>query len=129
MKKVERAEFLGPSNVPGGFDMRLWHHSAFSEPDEFVSNFYQRGASRNFGGWGNEKMDNLIKQQRNLADKAERKKVLVEIQKELARANWRIGTEQNYEFVGWYGKVKNWRALAADPGYYTLAFEGAWLDR
>jgi len=67
----------------------------------------------------------VIKQQRNLADKIERKKVLVEIQKQLARANWRIGMDQAYEFVGWYSKVKGWRALAADPGYCCLPFEGA----
>lgn len=127
--KIERAQFLGPTNRPGGFEMRLWHHSAFSEPDEFLTNFYQRGASRNYGGWGSERMDALINQQRNIADKNERKKVLVEIQKELARTNWRIGLEQNYEFVGWYSKVKGWRALAADPGYYTLPFEHTWLDR
>ena len=128
LKKLDATAFLGPTNKPGGFEMRLWHHSAFSEPDEFVSNFYQRGASRNFGEWGNEKLDALIKQQRNLADKAERKKVLVEIQKELARAAWRIGLDQKYEYVGAHPKVKGWRALAADPGYYTLAFENTWLS-
>jgi ABC-type transport system substrate-binding protein len=129
LRKVEPAAFLGATNKPGGYDMRLWHHSAFSEPDEFVTNFYQRGASRNYGGWGSEKMDALIAQQRNLADKAERKKVLVEIQKELARTNWRVGMEQALEFVGWQGKVKGWRAIAADPGYYCLAFENTWFDK
>jgi peptide/nickel transport system substrate-binding protein len=127
--KVERAAFLGPTNVPGGFEMRLWHHSAFSEPDEFITNFYQTGASRNYGGWGNTQLDALIKQQRNIADKAERKKVLVEIQKILARTNWRVALDQKYEYVGWYNKVKGWKALAADPGYYALAFENTWLDR
>jgi peptide/nickel transport system substrate-binding protein len=129
LKKVDPTAFLGPTNVPGGFEMRLWNHSAFSEPDEFVSNFYQRGASRNFGGWGNEQVDKLIEQQRNIANKEERKKVLIEIQKILARENWRIGLEQWYEPVAWYPKVKGWRALAADPGYQTLPMEGAWLDR
>ncbi len=127
LKKIEPAAFLGPTNKPGGFDMRLWHHSAFSEPDEFVTNFYQRGASRNYGGWGSDTMDALIKQQRNLADKAERKKVLVQIQKQLATTNWRVALEQAYEFVGWNGKVKGFRPLAADPGYYCLPFEGAWF--
>ena len=129
LRKVEPAQFLGPTNKPGGFDMRLWRHSAFSEPDEFVTNFYQQGASRNYGGWGSDKVDALIKQQRNLADKNERKKVLVEIQKELANSNWRIAMEQKYEFVGWYKQVKGWRALAADPGYYALPFEHTWLDK
>lgn len=129
LKKIDPASFLGPTNVPGGFEMRLWNHSAFSEPDEFVSNFYTRGASRNFGGWGSERLDDLIRQQRNLADKNERKKVLIEIQKELARENWRIGLEQWYEPVAWYPRVKGWRALAADAGYLTLAFEHTWLER
>ena len=129
LKKIDPASFLGPTNKPGGFEMRLWNHSAFSEPDEFVSNFYTRGASRNFGGWGSERVDDLIRQQRNIADKNERKKVLVEIQKELARENWRIGLEQWYEPVGWYPRVKGWRALAADPGYQALAFEHTWLER
>jgi peptide/nickel transport system substrate-binding protein len=129
LKKIDPAAFLGPTNVPGGFEMRLWNHSAFSEPDEFVSNFYQRGASRNFGGWGNEQLDGLIGQQRNLADKNERKKVLVEIQKILARENWRIGLEQWYEAVGWNPHVKGWRALAADPGYLALCFEHTWMER
>jgi ABC-type transport system substrate-binding protein len=109
--------------------MRLWNHNAFSEPDEFVSNFYARGASRNFGGWGNERLDGLIVQQRNIPDPVERKKVLVEIQKILATENWRIGLEQWYESVGWYPRVKGWRALAADPGYLTLAFEHTWLEK
>jgi peptide/nickel transport system substrate-binding protein len=129
LKRIEPAAFLGPTNKPGGFDMRLWNHSAFSEPDEFVTNFYDRKGSRNFGGWGNEQLDALIKQQRNISDKNERKKVLVEIQKILARTSWRIGLEQRFEFVGWYGKVKGWRALAADPGYYTQPFEHTWLDK
>jgi ABC-type transport system substrate-binding protein len=129
LKKIDPTAFLGPTNVPGGFEMRLWNHSAFSEPDEFVSNFYTRGASRNFGGWGSEQLDGLIVQQRNLANKDERKKVLVEIQKVLARENWRIGLEQWYEAVGWYPRVKNWRALAADAGYLTLALEHTFLDR
>jgi len=129
LKKIDPAAFLGPTNVPGGFEMRLWNHSAFSEPDEFVSNFYQRGASRNFGGWGNEQLDALIAQQRNIADKNERKKVLVDIQKILARENWRIGLEQWYEAVAWYPRVKGWRALAADAGYLTLALEHSWLER
>ena len=74
-------------------------------------------------------MDDLIARQRNLADKNERKKVMVEIQKELARTNWRIGLEQKFEFVAWHGRVKGWRALAADPGYCALPFEHTWLDR
>ncbi len=127
LKKIEPAAFLGPTNMPGGFETRLWHHSAFSEPDEFVTNFYQRGASRNYGGWGSDSMDALIKQQRNLADRTERKKVLIEIQKQLAKTNWRIGLEQAYEYVSWYSKVKGFRPLAADPGYYCLPFEGTWL--
>jgi ABC-type transport system substrate-binding protein len=129
LKKIDPTAFLGPTNVPGGFEMRLWNHSAFSEPDEFVSNFYARGASRNYGGWGSEQLDQLIVQQRNIANKDERKKVLVEIQKILARENWRIGLEQWHEAVGWYPRVKNWRALAADAGYLTLAFEHTFLDR
>jgi peptide/nickel transport system substrate-binding protein len=129
LKKIEPAAFLGATNQPGGFEMRLWNHSAFSEPDEFVTNFYVRGASRNFGGWGNAQLDQLIAQQRNLADKAERKKVLVEIQKILARENWRIGLEQWYEPVGWYPRVKGWRALAADAGYQTLPMEHTWIER
>jgi peptide/nickel transport system substrate-binding protein len=129
LKKIDPTSFLGPTNVPGGFEMRLWNHSAFSEPDEFVSNFYTRGASRNFGGWGSERLDDLIRQQRNLAEKGERKKVLVEIQKELARENWRIGLEQWYEPVAWYPRVKGWRALAADAGYLTLAFEHTWVEK
>lgn len=129
LKKIEPAAFLGPTNAPGKFDMRLWNHSAFSEVDEFVTNFYHTKGSRNYGGWGTPQMDELTAKQRNIADKNERKKVLVEIQKILARTNWRIGLEQRYEFVGWYSKVKGWRALAADPGYYTLPFEHTWLDR
>jgi peptide/nickel transport system substrate-binding protein len=129
LKNIDPAAFLGPTNVPGGFEMRLWNHSAFSEVDEFIANFYTRGASRNFGGWGSEKLDGLIAQQRNLADKNERKKVLVEIQKELARENWRIGLEQWFESVGWYPRVKGWRALAADAGYLALAFEHTWLEK
>jgi len=129
LKKIDPAAFLGPTNAPGGFEMRLWNHSAFSEPDEFISNFYERGASRNFGGWGSEQLDGLIRQQRTIGDKVERKKVLVEAQKVLARENWRIGLEQWFEAVGWYPRVKGWRALAADVGYLTLAFEQTWLDR
>lgn len=129
LRKVDPAAFLGPTNAPGGFEMRLWNHNAFSEPDEFVSNFYARGASRNYGGWGSDRVEELIKQQRNIADKAERKKVLVEIQKELAKENWRIGLEQWFEPVAWYPRVKGWRALAADPGYQTLSFEHTWLDK
>ena len=127
LKKIEPAAFLGPTNAPGGFDQRLWRHSAFSEPDEFVTNFYQKGASRNYGGWGSDQLDALIKQQRNLAGATERKKVLIQIQKALATSNYRIGLEQPYEIVGWYNKVKGWRALAADPGYYCLPFENTWL--
>jgi peptide/nickel transport system substrate-binding protein len=129
LKKVDPTAFLGPTNVPGGFEQRLWNHSAFSEPDEFISNFYQRGASRNFGGWGNEQLDSLITQQRIASDRNERKKLIVECQKILARENWRIGLEQYYEPVGWYPRVKGWRALAADTGYQALAFEHTWLER
>ena len=128
LKRIEPASFLGPTNQPGGFEMRIWNHNAFSEPDEFLSNFYVPGASRNYGGWGNDKVAAMIERQRSITDEAERKKVIVDIQKELATENWRIGLEQRYEFVLWQRRLKGFKPLAADPGYYTIGFDSAWLE-
>ncbi len=123
-------EFLGKRNsAGGGWMIRMWEHATFSEPDEFLYSFYHTTGSRNYGKWGGPELDAMIEKQRGDVSKEERKKILGDIQRELADKMYRIGTvvpTLRYVIQPW---LKGFSTLAAESGYQGLQVENSWIDK
>ncbi len=127
---VPPTEFLGKRNSPGGgWQVRMWSHASFSEPDEFLFSFYHTTGSRNYGKWGSPELDAMIEKQRGDVTPDERKKILLDIQKELDDKAYRQGVvvpQPRYLVQPW---LRGYVTLAAEPGYEGLQMENTWIDK
>lgn len=127
---VPPTEFLGKRNSPGGgWQVRMWSHSAFGEPDEFLFGFYHSTGSRNYGKWGSPQLDAMIEKQRGDVTKEERKKILLDIQKELDDKAYRQGVVVPQPYYAVQSWVRGFVTLAAETGYQGLQVENTWIDR
>ncbi|MBI2910094.1 MAG: hypothetical protein HYX92_20830 [Chloroflexi bacterium] len=59
--------------------------ASFVDPDAQLPDFYLTGASRNWGGYSNSRVDELYVQQSQTIDKAERRKIVWELQRTLLK--------------------------------------------
>lgn len=127
---VPPTEFLGKRNSPGGgWQVRMWSHASFSDPDEFLFSFYHSTGSRNYGKWGSPQLDAMIEKQRGDVTAEERKKILLDIQKELDDKAYRQGLvspQPRYMVQSWF---RGWVVLAAEPGYEALQVENSWINK
>ena len=127
---VPPTEFLGRRNAPGqGWTIRMWSHAAFGEPDEFLFGFYHTTGSRNYGKWGSPQLDAMIERQRGDVTKEERKKILVDIQKEMDDKAYRQGLAQPQLYYLVQPWLKGFVTLAAEAGYQGLQVENSWIDK
>jgi peptide/nickel transport system substrate-binding protein len=127
---VPPTEFLGRRNAPNqGWKIRMWSHASFGDPDEFLYGFYHTTGSRNYGKWGSPRLDALIEQQRGDVSAAERKKILLDIQKELDDKAYRQGVAQPQPYYLVQPWLKGFATLAAETGYQGLQVENSWIDR
>jgi ABC-type transport system substrate-binding protein len=127
---VPPTDFLGKRNAPGqGWTVRMWSHAAFGEVDEFLFGFYHSTGSRNYGKWGSPELDAMIEKQRGDVTAEERKKILLDIQKELDDKMYRMGVPQaqlRYVAQPW---LKGFTTLAGETGYMALQMENSWIDK
>jgi ABC-type transport system substrate-binding protein len=127
---VPPTEFLGRRNAPGqGWKIRMWSHAAFGEPDEFLFGFYHTTGSRNYGKWGSPQLDAMIEKQRGDVSTEERKKILLDIQKELDDKAYRQGVAQPQPYYLVQSWLKGFVTLAGETGYQGLQVENSWIDK
>ena len=127
---VPPTEFLGRRNAPGqGWTARMWSHAAFGEPDEFLFGFYHTTGSRNYGKWGSPQLDAMIDKQRGDVSKEERKKILLDIQKELDDKAYRQGVVVPQPYYAVQPWLRGFVTLAAETGYQALQVENVWIDK
>jgi ABC-type transport system substrate-binding protein len=107
----------------------MWSHAAFGEPDEFLFGFYHSTGSRNYGKWGSPALDAMIEKQRGDVSKEERKKILVDIQREMDDKAYRQGVAQPQPYYLVQPWLKGFVTLAAETGYQALQVENSWIDK
>lgn len=86
---VEYGAFLEARNT-GDFDLIAFSLSPFGDIEDFTTALYQTEASRNYGGWGNADLDDLLQQGRQELDEERRKEIFAEVQSILAENSWVI---------------------------------------
>ena len=99
----------------------------YIEVDEWTYEMLHTGASANKCHCADPRLDELLKQQRRTFDKAERKKVLEQVQKHVADQVYYIYPPVGFTYAAWHPWVKNYRPHA---GYLSgEVFRGVWLDK
>lgn len=62
----------------GDYDATVWGWTALTDPDEYLGEIVGTGKWRNFQGYSNARVDELLDRGRNIVDKAERVKIYTE---------------------------------------------------
>lgn len=125
-RPLETATWFADGRDTGNFELYLQPTVEFmDEPDQFL-NRYTTGASANYGRFSDPVLDDLFSRQTRTLDPAERKKLVIELQKRVL--------EQAYYMPGlWWtrrvvhlSKVKNY---VAPPSHYTnQKLQDVWLS-
>lgn len=88
------------------FDINIHWGNRYDDPDGYAIEYLQDGG-RNFGYWGSDELDEMIRSQRSTLDNAERDSILRDIQHKIAEECYTIGIANWKEYDGWYSKVQN----------------------
>jgi peptide/nickel transport system substrate-binding protein len=125
-RPLETAAWFSDGRDTGNFELFLQPTVEFmDDPDQFL-NRYTTGASANYGRFSDAAIDDLFSRQARAADPAERKKLVLQLQKRVL--------EQAYYMPGlWWtrrvvhlAKVKNY---VAPPSHYTnQKLQDVWLS-
>jgi peptide/nickel transport system substrate-binding protein len=125
-RPLETATWFADGRDTGSFELFIQPTVVFSDdPDQFL-NGYTTGASGNWSRFSDPVIDDLFSRQARTIDRAERKKVVIELQKRVL--------EQAYYMPGlWWtrrvvhlSKVKNY---VAPPSHYTnQKLQDVWLS-
>jgi peptide/nickel transport system substrate-binding protein len=125
-RPLETATWFADGRDTGNFELYLQPTVEFmDEPDQFL-NRYTTGASANYGRFSDPVLDDLFSRQTRTLDPAERKRLVIELQKRVL--------EQAYYMPGlWWtrrvvhlSKVKNY---VAPPSHYTnQKLQDVWLS-
>jgi ABC-type transport system substrate-binding protein len=97
------------------------------DPDEYLSNWWLIGAGRNYGNWGDELSDKMIRAARFESNTKKREALLWEWQEYVAEQAWawpQVGSESTPQlFWPW---VKDYQAHSLQQNDYT--FRHTWID-
>jgi peptide/nickel transport system substrate-binding protein len=125
-RPLETAAWFADGRDTGNFELYLQPTVEFmDDPDQFL-NRYTTGATANYGRFSDPALDDLFSRQARTVDPAERKKLVIQIQKRVL--------EQAYYMPGlWWtrrvvhsAKVKNY---VAPPSHYTnQKLQDVWLS-
>jgi peptide/nickel transport system substrate-binding protein len=125
-RPLETASWFADGRDTGNFELFLQPTVEFmDDPDQFL-NRYATGASANYGRFSDPALDDLFSRQARATDRAERRKLVIELQKRVL--------EQAYYMPGlWWtrrvvhlAKVKNY---VAPPSHYTnQKLQDVWLS-
>lgn len=123
---VEYGAFLEARNT-GDFDLIAFSLSPFGDIEDFTTALYGTEASRNYGGWGNAELDELLEQGRHELDIPKRKEIFAEVQRILAENCWVIDLPRDNSLEVLHPYVKDY--VSAQNPERGLGFRQAWLDK
>ncbi len=108
------------------FDLMCVTFITYEDVDFYTYGFYYPGAGRNIGSWDNKEISELLVKQRQATDKAERRKILLDVQKKIADQAWVI-----YGATGFaYGAAQNYvKGYQATPYIHTRQLDKVWLEK
>jgi peptide/nickel transport system substrate-binding protein len=125
-RPLETATWFNDLRDTGNFELAVQPTVEFmDDPDQFM-NRYTTGASSNYGRVSDPVLDDLFSRQARALDRAERKKLVIEMQKRvLDQAYYMPGLWWTRRVVHW-AKVKNY---VAPPSHYTnQKLQDVWLS-
>ncbi|MBI4596110.1 MAG: twin-arginine translocation signal domain-containing protein [Candidatus Tectomicrobia bacterium] len=109
----------------GTFQINLGPQVTFIEPDEWTYGQFHSQASRNYSKVKDKDLDKKLEEQRRLFDKVKRKKLLDEIQRELAEKAYQLPLTYGVGYYCMQPYVKNFEV----PFWYGLALDDTWLEK
>ncbi|HEY7650055.1 MAG TPA: ABC transporter substrate-binding protein [Methylomirabilota bacterium] len=124
-RPLETAAWFADLRDTGNFELGIQPTVEFmDDPDQFL-NRYATGAPQNYGRFSDPAIDDLFSRQTRATDPAERKKLVLELQKRvLEQAYYMPGLWWTRRVVHW-AKVKNY---VAPPSHYTnQKLQDVWL--
>ena len=125
-RPLETATWFADLRDTGNFELGVQPTvESMDDPDQFM-NRYTTGASSNYGRVSDPVLDDLFSRQARALDHAERKKLVIEMQKRvLEQAYYMPGLWWTRRVVHW-AKVKNY---VAPPSHYTnQKLQDVWLS-
>jgi peptide/nickel transport system substrate-binding protein len=125
-RPLETAAWFADGRDTGNFELFLQPTVEFmDDPDQFL-NRYTTGAPANYGRFSDPVLDDLFSRQARTVDPAERKKLVIQLQKKvLEQAYYMPGLWWTRRVVHW-AKVKNY---VAPPSHYTnQKLQDVWLS-
>ena len=123
---VEYGAFLQARNS-GDFELIAFALAPFGDIEDFTTALYHTQGSRNFGGWGNVELDELLDQGRRELDEEKRKEIFRRVQEILAENCWVIDLPRETFLEVWHPYVKDY--VSAQNPERGLAFWRTWLDK
>ena len=95
-------------------------------PDQIFGEGYTSFGGRNYGGWKDDAIDDLFRQQSREIDAAKRNELLRQFQIAFLKTNYQINLAWVGYAAGYSSAVKGWNAL---PDLYAnMQFDKVWLD-
>jgi peptide/nickel transport system substrate-binding protein len=125
-RPLETASWYADARDQGNFEMTVYPYGHFiDDPDALLAPF-TTGASQNWARFSNPAIDDLYARQARTLDPAERRKLVIELQKiVLENAYHMPGLWWTRNAVHW-AKVKNW---VAPPSHFTnQKLQDVWLS-
>ena len=124
-RPLETATWYADGRDQGNFELMIYPAGAFiDDPDQLLYQ-YITGSSQNWGRFSNPAIDDLYSRQARALDPAERRKLVIELQKIILENAYHMpGLWWSRNVVHW-AKVKNW---VAPPSHFTnQKLQDVWL--
>jgi peptide/nickel transport system substrate-binding protein len=125
-RPLETASWYADARDQGNFEMTVYPYGAFiDDPDQLLAPFIT-GSPQNWARFSNPAIDDLYSRQARTLDPAERRKLVIELQKIVLENAYHLpGLWWTRNVVHW-AKVKNW---VAPPSHFTnQKLQDVWLS-
>jgi len=124
-RPLETASWYADGRDQGNFELIILPSAEFMDDPDLFLNRYTTGAPQNWGRFSDPVIDDLFSRQARTLDPAERRKLVIELQKRvLENAYYMPGLWWTRNVVHW-AKVKNY---VAPPSHYTnQKLQDVWL--
>ena len=95
-------------------------------PDQILGEGYTSFGGRNYGGWKDDAIDELFRQQSRESDPAKRKEIIRQFQISFLKTNYQINLAWVGYAAAYSNAMKGWTAL---PDLYAnMQLDKVWLD-
>lgn len=109
-KMYDYASFVRVKTTTMDFDLLYGYYTPYVDPGQVFEGHYLTGSGRNEAGFSDLKLDEMILRQRTILDKAERKKLIREMQLYTAeKVNTIILDVERFLYLAWHPYVKGYR--------------------